>query len=725
MSSWLSLQFNFAPFAPLLPPLQSALVVLETVEAILEALFDIIKVFLLGLLSPLLAIVALLLAAIRVIINQFEASGFSILLVHPDFSRGDFGAVLNSCSGGYTAFETKVVSKFFDLSDSFRPQYPDGSAVAMFVFYIGAETPGDLLGLLMSLLNLIHHTEPITVPAPVNVVVAPVMQGSNGIAQAVNTFEGLFNTKDASGVPIKKLPYMSVSWQMPTSPPAATGSTFVSSLVSFYNAFRFPNFVVERSSNSVGDEVLITLKSQTFGNAQNSLYSKYNFPKPSDQVELKENNGNVFRNFPTKFPISSQSGLLEGELTNTYQYIDKDKALIPGNNYWYRVRAYFGNPSAYLNAKSTADILQSTDLIRSSGNSRIINYGQGVAMGLPSVVVRGHCPPAASDFDVYQNTYDAIRVGLLLNFEFPLASSSDSATVIAQKTGWSSLNTLAGQVAPLKTAYSDSKSLQNSTFFNWAARKIANEIASSSYPKPDLLKMLATKWNKGVGDTVNSVINAKFVWGFVGINGGVTPGAVQKINTYLELESSYGSNPPPFAGPYPLNPIMVGGTDISISASSRQDLSDFINLAIGSSSAGAGYLRWYSVTLGDLFPSLIPFINDFQQFLLNMLKALMSLIAEIAAIMETILTKIRQLEAVLEAIIQIIELLQITVTVAILGVSSDNGSAADLALALTTSDNKPGSSPFGLHSGMVITFGGPGKGFVAAFKALGFVLGIS
>lgn len=717
--SWLNLQFKFAPFKPLKPPLQSALTILQTVEAILEALLALIKAFLLDFLNPIKALIALLLAALRAIINQIKSSGFAILLVHPDFSRGDFGAVLQSVSGGYRTFETKVVSKFFDLSDTFRPQYPPGSSVAMLVLYIGAESPGDLMSLIMALLNLIRHPLALTgLPAPVELTVKPVFKSSAGLVQAVQAFEDLFGDND------KKLV---LEWRMPSSPAVATGPTFVNHLVAFYQAFKFPNFVVERCDHANGDEVLIPMKSQTFGKPLLHILDKYNFPQPDSKTELKEFNGNAYRHFPKKFPIKSEGGLLEGQLTGTYRYLDDDPDLVAGKNYWYRVRAYFGKPDAYLNAKTADDVANSKELVKMEGNIARINYGKDVTMGLPSAVVRGFCPRpkgGISDFDVYHHTYDAIKAGLLLNFDFPAPTGDDSPDVVDQKTGWGSLAQLSGTVSPMKAAYKTSDTIKDKVFFLWAARKLANQVASSAYPKPDLLDLLASKWNQGCAETVNNVLNAPFTWSFVGLKSGITPEAQKKIGDYLALESGYTEGSKELKGPCPTRTFYFNQSPSQITVEQRKALADFLRLAVAASSAGATYLQWYSVTVGDIFPALVPFLFDFEQFILALLKALDSVLKEIEAIIEAIITKIQQLEAILQAILDLIDLLDISISLSVLGVTSTNGSAADLASALMASDNKPGSSPFGLHSGMVMTFGGPGDGFVAAFKALRFILGI-
>jgi hypothetical protein len=120
MSNWNSISFRFDIFKPLKPPVQGVLTVLETVEAILEALLALIKPFMLDLLNPLKALIALLLAAIRAILNQIRSSGFAALLVHPDFNAPSVEGILNSVSGAYPRFESKVIGKFYDQGDIFR-----------------------------------------------------------------------------------------------------------------------------------------------------------------------------------------------------------------------------------------------------------------------------------------------------------------------------------------------------------------------------------------------------------------------------------------------------------------------------------------------------------------------------------------------------------------------------------------------------------------------------
>lgn len=716
MSSWVSLKFEFSPFEPLREPLQGALSILQTVEAILESLLGLLKAFTVDLSNPIKALVAILLASIRAIINQIESSAISVLLVHPDFSAGDFDKTIQSVSGGYRTFETKVFSKFFDNSDIYRPQYPPGSVSGMLVFYIGLESPSDLMQQLMALLQLIRYPKPLTgLPAPVGVKATPVFKGSDGVAQLVQTFEDTFTSDLDKSIALE--------WKMPSSPSAAVGPTFVSALTNFVQSFKFSKFIIERSDFPTGEEVLKETGDQIYGPAAISTLARYNFPLPVTKAEVREYNGNAYKHFAKKFDVSSELGLLTGQLTGTYRYVDDDDELIPGKNYWYRIRAYFGTPTAYLNAKTVDDVINSNELIKYEGKILRINYGDGVVMGDASTPVRGYSPRSfgtRNTFNILQNVYDAIKAGLLLNFEFPAATGSDSVDLVDQKIGWGSLGLLSGQVAPLKATYRDSKSLQDGVFFIWAARQLSNQIAASAHTKPEILNLIETKWNAGVSLTVYKILDAPFTWKFIGIKSGITPAITSKINTYLSLEEGYGTGGP-FDGPYPVKTVLVDNEDVSVSTDERQALADFLELSIGVSTSSPRYLQWYSLSAGDMFPAVTPFLSTTFRLVQDLLKAMDSILKEINDIIENLISKIQQLETIIVYIAQLIDLFNVNVRVSVL--FSTGSSASDLADRLMKSENKPGSSPFGLHSGIVMCSGGPGQGFLTAFQSLGFILG--
>lgn len=725
---------------------------LETIEAILEALLDLIRPFLLDLVNPLKSVIALLLAAIRTIINQLRATGFSVLLVHPDFSRQDIAAIFQSVSGSYPAFESKVFGKFHDQGDIFRPVYPNGSSVAMFVFYIGAESPGDLMTQLMSLLSFIKHPKLLTgLPAPVDLKVRPALKSDDPTAIAKNVvkqFSKLFGGEYDKALVLE--------WRMPSAPTASNAPGFINQFSTFLNSFRIPNFIVERSVTPTGEAVVVQLKTQTTSKGVQSLMDKYDFPLPSTKVELREENGDVYRNFADARIDVSGARLAEGFATGTYRYIDDDPGLIAGQTYYYRVRAYFGKPTAWMKAGvrlseldySPSDLQdlannaigKNKELVRSSGNQKYIYYGDGVVMGQPSPVVKGFIPKSLTDyggFNPYEAIYDAVRAGILLNFEFPppVAGGDDTPFMLEQKTGWGTLAHAGGQIVALKASVGTAIELSQNIFFKTTARRIANNTLTAVQSSPKLIDLLRRKWSEAeagspsVQETVYGILGNELPtgvrvpsidWKFIGITGRGTPSDLAKIKLYLAREIEYKDGVP-LDGPFPINPHKDNGEVYFASVDQREALADFLRTCLALNSS-ASYLSWYSVTLGDLFPAFIPFIFDFEQFLKSLMKAVESVVKEIEAIIQTLIQKINQLEAILQTISDLIDLLNISVRVSVLGVSSSNGSADSLASALLASQKKPVVSPFGFHSGMVMTFGGPGPGFVAAFKALAFIM---
>lgn len=717
MSSWSTLSLKFGPFEPLKKPLQDSLVVLETVEAVLEALLSLIKNFFQDITNPIRKLIALLLAAIRTIINQIKATGFSLLLVHPDFSRQDISAVLASVAGSYPNFESKVVSKFFDQSDLNRPQYPNGSAVAMLVFYIAAETPGDLLLQIFALLRLIKHPSIVDVlPAPVELKVQPTRKSGDPISN----FQSLFDSDLDQA--------LTLEWRMPSTPQNSALPGFTNALTSLYNNFRTFDFVVERSETPLGETVNLTLDTPTIGDNTKSLLEKYGAAPPVSTTALREPNGSTYRNFSKKIDVPA-SRLTEGYFTGTYRYLDSD-GLQEGKTYYYRVRPYVGDLSSYISTTDETSFLGpngkgNTEFVKYDNNNAIISYSSNGAMGPASPIVRGFVPRNRSGsmaFNLYESIYKAVQVGLLLNFEFPAPLQSDSPSRLQQKSGWGVLAAAAGQIGPLKTAFNTSTKLKSNVLFLTTSRKFATLTVNNIHSNPQLMNLINNLWNDGVGRIVTSILESPIEWRFIGIVGGISQNVNNRIDAYLSREEFYRDGDE-VDGPVPsLSAYKRGSDQLYVSPEERLQLSEFLRTALSSMSGQTSYLSWYSVTIGDLFPSFIPFIYDFEQFILAMMKAVDSVLKEIEDIIETLIQKIRALEQLLRVIVQIIDMLSISVRVSVFAASSTNGSASSLAQAMMQSENKPFDSPYGLHSGLVLTFGGPGAGSIAAFEALKFIL---
>jgi hypothetical protein len=565
---------------------------------------------------------------------------------------------------------------------------------------------------LFALLALIKHPLTLTgLPAPISLKALPVKKGGDPIAQFRNLFDSDLDKT------------LSLQWRMPEGPTATGARGFVGQLTAFYNSFRFPNFLVERTDETNPQGVVFKLPTSTvtLGKNVDILINRYNFPTVSSNVAIREENGDTYRNFPNKFVVGGAS-LLEGKLTGSYEFLDDDPALEAGKTYYYRVRAYFGDITAYLGTNN-ANELKSAGLIKKVGNQLIIRFGQGVVMGRPSPIAKGFVPrprPTSQAFDAYNNISDAIIAGILLNFEFPAAGLADDSRRVQQKTGWGSLGILGGQIGPLKAAFDSSDQIKDNFLVKTTARRLTNSVLTNIYNQPAAFDLLSAKWVGAAQAVVDQLFNhMQSTWKFVGIVGGITPQANVEINSYLAREDSYVTGQP-LTGPVPI----FGDDPNVVDIEARQALADFIRTAISMTNTEISYLAWYSVTVGDLFPALLPVIFDFEQFLLSFLKALNSALQEIVDIIQTLIQQIQSLEAILETILALLELFDVNVRVSLLVVGPTQGSASDLVTALQNSDAKPAESPFGLHSGMVMTFGGPGEGSVAALNALKFILTI-
>lgn len=781
MANWQTVKFNFDIFDPIKSPVESVLQGLQAVESVLETLLDILKPFLLDISNPLSAVIALLLSSIKTIINQLESSGFNILLVHPDFSNTDFAAVLNSVSGAYPGFESKVVGKFFDTSDIFRPQYPQGSTVAMIAFYVGADSPGDLLGLLFNLLSIIKY--PITfqgLPAPVDLKVRPVLQSGDSISQFSHMFD--------SGIQNQ----LALEWRMPQQALSSGSTGLFNQLIGFYNQFRFPNFIIERQGpfpqedgesekDPRGDILEVNVESTTLGPKVDALTDRYSFPRVRSSVSVREEDGSIYRVFDTKKAIvysddgssnenstgnsgglnsssnsitSSVGTLVRGIATGKYKYLDID--LEHGKTYYYRIRPFFGDATDYIN--------DNPDNMIQKGNQKIIRF-ENMTLGQPSTVVKGFVPrelpqsTSAIAFQIYDDLYRAIQAGVLLNFELPrtypinnqlstpIAGSPSSLQTSQagalldfpenttrrdeQRTGWGTLGQIGNQIGPLKRVSPGSEDLRNNVIFKSTCRRLTNTVLNNIISNPELHNILINQWNNSVQDTVESLeqdSSGNRTWGFVGIINGITPESAKAIDSYLALEDEYSPGTP-ISGPVPINPI-GSNTGLNkqpnpVSVQQRQDLSEFLRSALSVNSSNTGYLSWYSVSIGDMFPDVTPLMFDFEQFLLSLLKAVNSALQEITDIVQTLLAQIRALEQILATILQIIDILSIKVNVSLLvSGPSTNGSSSTLVQDLINSTNKPGDSPNGLGSGLIMTFGGPGESSIAAFNAIKFILGL-
>ena len=726
-NSWSSLNIRIDPFGSLKKPLHSALGILESIEKILEALLALVKAFMLDLMNPIRALISLLLAAIRAIINQIKSTGFSMLLIRPDFRQSDLRAVFNSVSGGYRAFESKLIGKFYDESDPFRPQYSPGMNAMMIVLYVGAESPGDLMSEIMAMLDLIKHPmDDLGLAAPVSLTVSTPTQSGDPVSQFWHLFE-----------PTPAGNSLVLEWKMPTSASGMGSPTLVGQIASSLPSYNLgQKFLIERTDDDkpAGQPVLVKLDSKTQGERVENTIRRFNVPSVSTKVAVKERSGGRYKFFKTRMKADDFTYM--GGATGTYRFIDTQ--LEPGKAYNYRVRAYMGNLSGQYVDKSidtpekAAKHLTKYD----AKDGWVVNFGNHVTVGRPSATIRGYVPMKTSTgaiFDMYKDTMNAIVAALLLNFELPFPSPTDSKSIMDKKTGWGTLSILAGPIGWMKVEKPTAKEFVEYTFLKPAVRRIVNPVLEKLVKQPHMASRLSKMWSAGVKETVETVLKqvgysfggtnsdppVVHNWKLFGVRGDVTDSVLKSVNDYLEKsDPNYASMPNSYLGPIPLSGNAPG---IGIDVQQRRDLAEFLQTVLSISDQSASYLQWYSVTVGDLFPTIVPYLYDFEQWILALLKALNSALQEISDIIETLLQRVRDLEQLLRAMIALIEMLNIELSVSMLSVSG-NGGVESLVDGLLGSSDKPGDQPYGLHSGYVFAAGGPGPGFTKALEALKFII---
>jgi len=748
-AEWEKVNLKLLPLDALKPPLVVALVALQFVESLLEIALLVIKAVGLFLINPLVALIALILAAVRLIINQLRATGFSFLLIIPDFQRGDVAGILNSVSGGFSGFERKIVYKMRDKSDLYRPAYPEGSVVACVIGFFSVSNAYQLYLIIKKILDMFFGAAPFTslVPSPVNLKV-------NLTADSNDPYSAILDVRDSAlrlANTIKKIskdqlrPSLMLSWSMSSNPGGSNAPGFMNSLVSAYLAFRLPGFIIERSELPKGKEVKIQIETDINGTLIEDIQKEYGIPTNPTFKLLREPDGSTsYRLFEkrTFFDTGDVGSNILDTFSNTYRYLDKNVDY--GKTYYYRVRAVFGDPSDYCEASEDAIREENSEFVEVKNNIPRINYsgnGDDVIVGSYSRVVSSTVPQNIDGWDPYTDIFNATMAGFLLNFEIPAIPASDDAFKRRQTTGWGTLDYVGSQLAIYKLLKNDSNKFKNFLPVIMVVRKLLNLVINSILSNANLSADLQTQYELVRDDVERLLGNPKSIQGFdpIGItwtfpkykknpfSNTITPSSLATIDSYLSKELSYKKGQRNLNGPYPVGPWSTKTNDITYTSfddNKRAILGELLSSVYSCLTVTTGYLRWYGVTLGELFGPLMRFLMALNQFINSILKALRGALQEAEKIIRNIMDKIRRLEELVKAIIALINLLNLDFTLGILAYGTTGGGVESLITRITTAENKPITSPSDLHSGFVLTAGTVGKGAIDAINAILTIIGV-
>lgn len=204
---WLTVQPSLDPLLEpvydVIERIDSVLAFLIGVLNIVQAILSVVKVFLVGLLNPIRAIVEAIIQAIRNIINDLRQLG-----VYMASDKNLFVAPFQDLTGGYEAYERRMLARFLDSSDPNRPNFSTSSAVLALFAYVSAEDAVLLVKLIFKIIAFFGDNS----PKQTRLYPPPTTPRALFGPQGTFNFTNLSKSLSGDTVPDS----MSVSWQMPT-----------------------------------------------------------------------------------------------------------------------------------------------------------------------------------------------------------------------------------------------------------------------------------------------------------------------------------------------------------------------------------------------------------------------------------------------------------------------------------------------------------------------------
>ncbi len=156
-AKWGGLELEVPP--PFLEPIITAINdVLELIVVFLDivlVVLEICKVFVLGLVGPILAVLEALIALIEALANDLRKAGFYFRYDEELFSNKDFQENLTNCMGGFSTWETKCFNWLIDSSDPNRPDFSTSSGVLGIFFYMSVDV-SEVIRLIKVIMSLIR-----------------------------------------------------------------------------------------------------------------------------------------------------------------------------------------------------------------------------------------------------------------------------------------------------------------------------------------------------------------------------------------------------------------------------------------------------------------------------------------------------------------------------------------------------------------------------------------
>ena len=386
--------------------LEVILVFLEVVNAILE----VVKIFLLDFGNPVKDLIEALLALILAIFEALKQQGLYAFFNLPEPHKDPNFTLV---SGGYQAFIARFTGSLFNQKDQNRPQPVAGLDTSGFVLIVlDAQSVQALIALVKQILAFFGHKFPSPqYTAPANPRILPfgtpsTSAGSSTLSSSTGAPAGnpLLTVGQVFG---STLTGLLVEWTLPTTTNRSDNS-FGGVIASTVNEFIPPNFLIEKTSIPQA-QLLSVPVTVNFENSDGSQAQR--------NVNVRDENGDIWRTFEDYIvidPTASVGNFISAQ-TGTFQYIDTD--VTPDTTYFYRIRAFSGTfdptqmPGAVTNTSPTYDPSKRQYIIPWPGPQ-----GDPPVMGRPTGMLTGRLPTLIPNFDVVQNIEKTLRSAYALGF---------------------------------------------------------------------------------------------------------------------------------------------------------------------------------------------------------------------------------------------------------------------------------------------------------------------
>ena len=202
----LSLEPLLKPIYPVLEGLNGILSALIAILNVVQKILDILKVFLVGLLDPIRALVEIIIEEIRGIIQDLRQIG---LYIAGDWALIDSENNQAYLLGGYATYEQRMVARLLDNTDPNRPNFSSSSAALGVFLYVSSGDISVIIRALFAILKLFGQDALLGKQKPYPTPTAPTI-GYGSAAAGVSAFASLGRVS-AENSPDS----ISVTWSMP------------------------------------------------------------------------------------------------------------------------------------------------------------------------------------------------------------------------------------------------------------------------------------------------------------------------------------------------------------------------------------------------------------------------------------------------------------------------------------------------------------------------------